>query len=165
MKKLFISMMAAGAILFALPSCDQLAGLIDAAQEEEQENNDPQQEETGETLPPYGNINLVETDNQIVLSFTLNAANEKYYDADFTWNFRDDVCVSASHSFVFSSELMAKAVYLSEKDEYAVTIDGAKLTYDDTEEFKDQPKEEVSTYAQQLKLSMEIINEESAKQE
>lgn len=164
MKKLFISMMAAGAILFAFPSCGDLAALIDAAQEEE-ENNDPQQEETGDTLPPYGNINLVETDNQIVLSFTLNAANEKYYDADFTWNFRDDVCVSASHSFVFSSELMAKAVYLSEKDEYAVTIDGAKLTYDDTEEFKDQPKEEVSTYAQQLKLSMEIINEESAKQE
>lgn len=158
-------MMAAGAILFAFPSCGDLAGLIDAAQQEEENNEENNTQEPGKNLPPYSNIKLTETDNQIVLSFTLNAADEKYYDADFTWNFRDDVCVSASHSFVFTSELMAKAIYLSEKDEYAVTMDGAKLTYDDTEEFKDQPKEEVSTYAQQLKLSMEIINEESAKQE
>ena len=156
-------MMAAGAILFALPSCDQLAGLIDAAQEEE-ENNDPEQNEPGENLPPYSNIELVETDNSITLSFQVNTDGKYYYGAKFYWNFKDDVCTTSGYEYDCESETVAKIIALSNADDPNVTVSGKTIKVNTTEEYAGESKEDIRREAEMMKLSMELANEESAKE-
>ncbi len=153
--------MAAGAILFAVPSCDQLAGLLEDSQEEEENN----QENSEENVPLYTNIKLTDTDAKITLSFSMNSGSSKYYDAEFGWGFTGGLCKYAYHSLDFQSELYAQAYYLEYKDEEKVSISGRKITWDDTEEYLDQTHDEVSDYAQALKLSLEITNEQLNQQE
>lgn len=105
----------------------------------------------------YSNVNMNETDNQIVLSFdatdedlTINC--KIVFDFDGNGNL-----VSASEIITFPNEELAKAKYdeMTEDPEVKATLNGAVMTVDVTEDYEGN-KEEVKKLIDILLISMGI---------
>lgn len=105
----------------------------------------------------YSNVNMNETDNQIVLSFdatdedlTINC--KIVFDFDGNGNL-----VSASEIITFPNEELAKAKYdeMTEDPEVKATLNGAVMTVDVTEDYEGN-KEEVKKLIDILLISMDI---------
>nr|MCR5561519.1 hypothetical protein [Bacteroidales bacterium] len=102
MKKLFLSLLAASAVLFALPACEGLGDLLN--QGDDEENVDDNGKE-GENLPPYYNFKTEDNGgNTIAYSFSFRAGNENYYDVKYEWTFTGDVCTKCIETFNCKSE-------------------------------------------------------------
>ena len=105
----------------------------------------------------YSNVNISETDNQIVLSFDaidedLTVNCKMVFDFDENGNL-----VSASEITTFPNEELAKAKYdeMTEDPEVKATLNGAVMTVDVTEDYEGN-KEEVKKLIDILLISMGI---------
>ena len=157
MKKLFLSLLAAGAVLFALPACDGLGDLLN--QGDDEENVDDNGNGTSdENLPPYYNFKTDESGDTITYSFSFRAGNEHYYDVKYEWTFRDDVCTKCIETFNCKSEEVAVLIAAEYSDDPNITVSGKNILIDVTEDFNEYTKEEVRTWIKQLEAAMEIVN-------
>jgi len=159
MKKLFLSVMMAGAMVFALPSC---AGLLDMLNEEGEENVDEDGEgKTDENLPPYYNYKTEDSGNTIAFSFSMRAGNEPYYDVKYEWTFSGDVCTKCIETFTCKTETIAILVAAEYSDDPNMSVSGKNIIIDVTEDFAEQTKDEIRTWIQQLQAAMEIVNDQA----
>ena len=159
MKKLFLLVMMAGAMVFALPSC---AGLLDMLNEEEEENVDEDGDgKTDENLPPYYNYKTEDSGNTIAFSFSMRAGSEPYYDVKYEWTFSGDVCTKCIETITCKTETIAILVAAEYSDDPNMSVSGKNIIIDVTEDFAEQTKEEIRTWIQQLQAAMEIINEQA----
>lgn len=159
MKKLFLSVMMAGAMVFALPSC---AGLLDMLNEEEEENVDEDGDgKTDENLPPYYNYKTEDSGNTIAFSFSMRAGSEPYYDVKYEWTFSGDVCTKCIETITCKTETIAILVAAEYSDDPNMSVSGKNIIIDVTEDFAEQTKDEIRTWIQQLQAAMEIINEQA----
>lgn len=158
MKKLFLSLLAAGAVLFALPACEGLGDLLN--QGDDEENVDDNGNGTSdENLPPYYNFKTEDNGgNTIAYSFSFRAGNEHYYDVRYEWTFKDDVCTKCIETFNCKSEAVALLVAAEYSDDPNITVSGKNILIDVTEDFNEYTKEEVRTWIKQLEAAMEIVN-------
>lgn len=159
MKKLFLLVMMAGAMVFALPSC---AGLLDMLNEEEEENVDEDGDgKTDENLPPYYNYKTEDSGNTIAFSFSMRAGSEPYYDVKYEWTFSGDVCTKCIETITCKTETIAILVAAEYSDDPNMSVSGKNIIIDVTEDFAEQTKDEIRTWIQQLQAAMEIINEQA----
>ena len=157
MKKLFLSLLAAGAVLFALPACDGLGDLLN--QGDDEENVDDNGNGTSdENLPPYYNFKTDESGDTITYSFSFRAGSENYYDVKYEWTFKGDVCTKCIETFNCKSNEVALLVAAEYSDDPNITVSGKNILIDVTEDFNEYTKEEVRTWIKQLEAAMEIVN-------
>ena len=163
MKKLFLSLLAASAVLFALPACDGLVDALGAGEEEEGENVDENGNGTADqNLPTYYNFKTEDSGNTIAFSFSVRAAGQPYYDVKYEWTFKDDACTKCIETFDCKSEAIAILVAAEYKDDPTVSISGKNILLDLTEDFEGQSKDEVCAGIKQIQASMEYLNELAA---
>ena len=156
MKKIFLSLIAASAVLFALPACDGLGDLLNQGDDEE---NVDENGEDGENLPPYYNYKLEDNGgNTIAYSFSFRAGNEHYYEVKYEWTFKSDVCTKCIETFNCKSNEVAVLVAAEYSDDPNITVSGKNILIDVTEDFNEFTKDEVRTWIQQLQAAMEIVN-------
>ena len=156
MKKLFLSLIAASAVLFALPACEGLGDLLNQGDDEE---NVDENGEDGENLPPYYNYKLEDNGgNTIAYSFSFRAGSEHYYDVKYEWTFKSDVCTKCIETFNCKSNEVAVLVAAEYSDDPNITVSGKNILIDVTEDFNEFTKDEVRTWIQQLQAAMEIVN-------
>ena len=157
MKKFFLSLLAAGAVLFALPACEGLGDLLN--QGDDEENVDDNGNGTSdENLPPYYNFKTDESGDTITYSFSFRAGSENYYDVKYEWTFREDVCTKCIETFNCKSNEVALLVAAEYSDDPNVSVSGKNILIDMTEDFNEYTKEEVRTWIKQLEAAMEIVN-------
>lgn len=159
MKKLFLSVMMAGAMMFVLPSC---TGLLDMLNEEGEENVDEDGDgKTDENLPPYYNYKTEDSGNTIAFSFSMRAGSEPYYDVKYEWTFSGDVCTKCIETITCKTETIAILVAAEYSDDPNMSVSGKNIIIDVTEDFAEQTKDEIRTWILQLQAAMEIINEQA----
>ena len=157
MKKIFLSLLAASAVLFALPACEGLGDLLNQGDDEENVG-DNGNGTSDENLPPYYNFKTDESGDTITYSFSFRAGSENYYDVKYEWTFKGDVCTKCIETFNCKSNEVALLVAAEYSDDPNVSVSGKNILIDVTEDFNEYTKEEVRTWIKQLEAAMEIVN-------
>lgn len=152
MKKLFLSILAAAAMMIALPACDGLMGNEGENEEENAQNSDY----------GYYDVKVVETDDTIVFSYSFKAA-EYSYEYKIEWKFRNDECVSCTYTWVAPSPEIAQVVYANfdEEEKAGATLKGNTITMDGTKEYEGESKEAISATANAMKSYIEMANKQT----
>ena len=155
MKKLFLSILAAAAMMIALPACEGLGDLLNQGDDEENVDDNG---EAGENIPPYYNFKTDESGDTITYSFSFRVGSENYYDVKYEWTFKGDVCTKCIETFNCKSNEVALLVAAEYSDDPNVSVSGKNILIDVTEDFNEYTKEEVRTWIKQLEAAMEIVN-------
>ena len=161
MKKLFLSIMMAGAMMFVLPSCTGLLDMLNEEGEEEENVDENGNGKADENLPPYYNYKTEDSGNTIAFSFSMRAGSEPYYDVKYEWTFSGDVCTKSIETITCKTETIAILVAAEYSDDPNMSVSGKNIIIDVTEDFAEQTKDEIRTWIQQLQAAMEIVNEQA----